>query len=181
MERRRQPAPLAGPAVQELLLTELASDFPELVLRCTACPSAELDADGAYRSLSGTGRVPDEANESVVLRDRRQAGLGPVRISRSMRRVGGTAVRPRAARRVPLGAGRGATIRSARRRRCGWTETKSLIRLRGQWVALIPNSCAAGWSFWSVSRPAARLLPRSALAASHPDDVDTPPEVTATR
>lgn len=69
---------------QELLLTELGRAsriFPELVpaLR-TACPSGlELDADGAYRFLSGTAAVLDEAGFGVLLPSwwdrRRKLGL----------------------------------------------------------------------------------------------------------
>lgn len=63
------------------------------------------------------------------------------------------------------------------------TETKSpLIRLRGQWVALDTEQLRRGLEFLE-RKPTGRKTTAEilALAASHPDDVDTPLEVTAVR
>ena len=62
-------------------------------------------------------------------------------------------------------------------------ETKApLIRLRGQWVAVDPEQLRRGLEFLERKptgrKTAAEIL---ALAASHPDDIDTPLEVTAVR
>ena len=59
-------------------------------------------------------------------------------------------------------------------------ETKApLVRLRGQWVAVDPEQLRRGLEFLerepAVARTAAEML---ALAASHPDDLDTPLPVT---
>ena len=62
-------------------------------------------------------------------------------------------------------------------------ETKApLIRLRGQWVALDPDQLRRGLEFLE-RKPAGRKTAAEilALAASHPDDFDTPLEVTAVR
>lgn len=45
----------------------------------------------------------------------------------------------------------------------------------------IPNSCAAGWVFGRKPTGRKTTAEILALAASHPDDVDTPLEVTAVR
>jgi SNF2 family DNA or RNA helicase len=57
-----------------------------------------------------------------------------------------------------------------------------LIRLRGQWVAVDPEQLRRGLEFLERTptghSTAAEII---ALAASHPDDIDTPLEVTAVR
>ena len=62
-------------------------------------------------------------------------------------------------------------------------ETKApLIRLRGQWVAVDPEQLRRGLEFVRRTpggqKSAGEIL---ALAASHPDDLDTPLPVTAVR
>jgi hypothetical protein len=62
-------------------------------------------------------------------------------------------------------------------------ETKApLIRLRGQWVAVDPEQLRRGLEFLAC-KPTGRMTAAEilTLAASHPDDIDTPLELTSVR
>lgn len=156
---------------QELLLTELGRAsriFPELVpaLR-TACPSGlELDADGAYRFLSGTAAVLDEAGFGVLLPSwwdrRRKLGL----VLSAYTPVDGVVGKASKFGREQLVEFRWELAVGddplSEEEIAALTETKSpLIRLRGQWVALDTEQLRRGLEFLSVSQPAARPPPRS--------------------
>lgn len=177
---------------QELLLTELGRAsriFPELVpaLR-TACPSGlELDADGAYRFLSGTAAVLDEAGFGVLLPSwwdrRRKLGL----VLSAYTPVDGVVGKASKFGREQLVEFRWELAVGddplSEEEIAALTETKSpLIRLRGQWVALDTEQLRRGLEFLE-RKPTGRKTTAEilALAASHPDDVDTPLEVTAVR
>ena len=177
---------------QELLLTELGRAsriFPELApgLR-TACPSElTLDAEGAYRFLSGTAAMLDEAGFGVLLPSwwdrRRKVGLAV---------TAHTPVDGVVSRKSNFGRDQLVEFR--------WelavgddtltedeiavlAETKApLIRLRGQWVAVDQEQLRRGLEFLH-RKPVGRMTAAEmiALAASHPDDIDTPLEVTAVR
>lgn len=163
--------------------------FPELVpaLR-TACPSGlELDADGAYRFLSGTAAVLDEAGFGVLLPSwwdrRRKLGL----VLSAYTPVDGVVGKASKFGREQLVEFRWELAVGddplSEEEIAALTETKSpLIRLRGQWVALDTEQLRRGLEFLE-RKPTGRKTTAEilALAASHPDDVDTPLEVTAVR
>lgn len=191
MERRRQPAPLAGPAAGAAAdrTGPGLSDFPRALpaLR-TACPSGlELDADGAYRFLSGTAAVLDEAGFGVLLPSwwdrRRKLGL----VLSAYTPVDGVVGKASKFGREQLVEFRWELAVGddplSEEEIAALTETKSpLIRLRGQWVALDTEQLRRGLEFLE-RKPTGRKTTAEilALAASHPDDVDTPLEVTAVR
>lgn len=142
---------------QELLLTELGRAsriFPELVpaLR-TACPSGlELDADGAYRFLSGTAAVLDEAGFGVLLPSwwdrRRKLGL----VLSAYTPVDGVVGKASKFGREQLVEFRWELAVGddplSEEEIAALTETKSpLIRLRGQWVALDTEQLRRGLEF----------------------------------
>ena len=173
---------------QELLLAELGRAsriYPELAagLR-TARPCAlDLDADGAHRFLAVVAPVLDEAGFGVLLPSwwDRRARLG-LKASASTPTDG-----------VVAGGhfGRDSLMDFRWQLAVGddtltddeiaaLAETKApLVRLRGQWVAVDPEQLRRGLEFLrrapAEARTAAEVL---ALAASHPDDLDTPLPVT---
>ena len=177
---------------QELLLTELGRAsriFPELApgLRTARPSELTLDADGAYRFLSGTAAVLDEAGFGVLLPSwwdrRRKLGLA---LSAHTPVDGVVSKASKFGRdqlvefRWELAVGDDTLTEDEI---AVLAETKApLIRLRGQWVALHPDQLRRGLAFLKRTpagrKTAAEIL---ALAASHPDDVDTPLEVTAVR
>ncbi|HEV8559202.1 MAG TPA: DEAD/DEAH box helicase, partial [Actinophytocola sp.] len=176
----------------ELLLAELGRAsriYPELVdgLR-TACPSElSLDTDGAYRFLSDVAPLLDEAGFGVLLPNwwdrRRKLGLA---LSAHTPVDGVVAKKSRFGReqlvefRWQLAVGDETLTEDEI---AALAETKApLIRLRGQWVAVDLEQLRRGLEFLEREpaghKTAAEIL---ALAASHPDDLDTPLEVTSVR
>jgi SNF2 family DNA or RNA helicase len=172
---------LARPA--ELLLAELgraSRTYPELAagLRQARPAALELDVDGAYHFLSTAAPALDEAGFGVLLPawwdQRRRLGL---KLSASTPVDG-----------VVAGSRFGAQQLMDFRWRLAvgdetltdeeitaLAETKApLIRLRGQWVAVDPDQLARGLAFLrrkpTGQKTAAEII---ALAASHPDDLDT--------
>ena len=177
---------------QELLLTELGRAsriFPELMpaLRTARPSQLMLDTDGAYRFLAVTAAVLDEAGFGVLLPswwDRRHK-LGLV-LSAHTPVDGVVAKASKFGRnqlvefRWELAIGDDTLTEDEI---AALADTKApLIRLRGQWVALDPEQLRRGLEFLARKptgrKTAAEIL---ALAASHPDDIDTPLEVTAVR
>jgi SNF2 family DNA or RNA helicase len=177
---------------QELLLTELGRAsriFPELTsaLRTARPSELTLDADGAYRFLSATAAVLDEAGFGVLLPSwwdrRRKLGLvvsahTPVDgvVSKASKFGRNQLVKFR----WELAVGDDTLTQDEI---TALADTKTpLIRLRGQWVALDPEQLRRGLDFLERKptgrKTAAEIL---ALAASHPDDLDTPLDVTAVR
>lgn len=177
---------------QELLLTELGRAsriFPELApaLRTARPCELMLDADGACRFLSSTAAVLDEAGFGVLLPSwwdrRRKLGLA---LSAYTPTDGVVTTASKFGRnqlvdfRWELAIG-GDTLTEDEI--AALADAKApLIRLRGQWVALDPEQLRRGLEFLQRKptgrKTAAEIL---ALAASHPDDIDTPLEVTAVR
>ncbi len=177
---------------QELLLTELGGAsriFPELApaLRTARPAELTLDSDGAYRFLSGTAAVLDEAGFGVLLPSwwdrRRKLGLA---LSAQTPVDGVVSKASKFGRdqlikfRWELAVGDDALTEDEI---AALAQTKApLIRLRGQWVAIDPEQLRRGLAFLEGKptgrKTAAEIL---ALAASHPDDIDTPLEVTAVR
>jgi len=176
----------------ELLLAELGRAsriYPELVpgLR-TACPSElTLDAEGAYHFLSLAAPLLDEAGFGVLLPTwwdrRRRLGLA---MSASTPVEGVVAKQSRFGReqlvefRWDLAVGDDTLTQDEI---AMLAETKApLVRLRGQWVTVDPEQLRRGLEFLAREtagqKTAAEIL---ALAASHPDDIDTPIEVTSVR
>lgn len=177
---------------QELLLSELGRAsriFPELTSALRTARPAELmlDADGAYRFLSGTAALLDEAGFGVLLPSwwdrRRKLGL----VLSAHTPVDGVVSKTSK-------FGRNQLIEFRWELAIGddtltddeiaaLADIKApLIRLRGQWVALDPEQLRRGLEFLARKptgrKTAAEIL---ALAASHPDDIDTPLAVTAVR
>jgi len=177
---------------QELLLTELGRAsriFPELApgLRTARPSELTLDADGAYRFLSGTAAMLDEAGFGVLLPSwwdrRRKLGLA---LSAHTPVDGVVSKASKFGRdqlvefRWELAVGDDTLTEDEI---AVLAETKApLIRLRGQWVAVDPEQLRRGLEFLE-RKPAGRKTAAEilALAASHPDDIDTPLEVTAVR
>ncbi|HXS63170.1 MAG TPA: DEAD/DEAH box helicase [Streptosporangiaceae bacterium] len=180
---------LANP--RELLLTELGRAsriYPELAdgLRQRNPCGLELDADGAYRFLSAIAPALDEAGFGVLLPSwwDRRAKLGLTASAHTP--VDG--VVDKASKfgkdqlmdfRWQLAVGDD-TLTDAEIAMLA--EAKApLIRLRGQWVAVDPEQLKRGIEFLtrnqqsSAGKSAAEIL---ALAAAHPDDLDTPLPVT---
>jgi SNF2 family DNA or RNA helicase len=177
---------------QELLLAELgraARIYPELAYGLqTACPSELcLDTEGAHRFLSTAAPLLDEAGFGVLLPSwwdrRRKLGLT---LSAHTPVDGVVAKKSRFGRnqliefRWELAVGDDTLTEDEI---AALAETKApLIRLRGQWVAVDPEQLRRGLEFLerkpTGKATAAEIL---ALAASHPDDADTPLEVTAVR
>jgi len=177
---------------QELLLTELGRAsriFPELApaLRTARPSELTLDADGAYRFLSGTAAVLDEAGFGVLLPSwwdrRRKLGLAlsaHTPVDGVVSKAGKFGRDQLVEFRWELAVGDDTLTQEEIAALAG---TKApLIRLRGQWVAVDPEQLRRGLEFLERKptgrKTAAEIL---ALAASHPDDIDTPLEVTAVR
>jgi SNF2 family DNA or RNA helicase len=177
---------------QELLLTELGRAsriFPELApgLRTARPSELTLDADGAYRFLSGTAAVLDEAGFGVLLPSwwdrRRKLGLAlsaHTPVDGVVSKAGKFGRDQLVEFRWELAVGDDTLSEDEI---ALLAETKApLIRLRGQWVAVDPEQLRRGLEFLE-RKPAGRKTVADilALAASHPDDIDTPLEVTAVR
>lgn len=177
---------------EELLLAELGRAvrvYPELAsgLR-TARPSGiGLDAEGAYHFLSTAAPLLDEAGFGVLLPSwwdrRRKLGLT---VSAYTPIDGVIAKKSRFGRnqlvefRWELAVGDDTLTDDEI---AALAETKApLIRLRGQWVAVDPEQLRRGLEFLARNATGqatpAEIL---ALAASHPDDTDTPLPVTSVR
>jgi SNF2 family DNA or RNA helicase len=177
---------------QELLLAELGRAsriYPELAdgLR-TARPSELcLDTDGAYRFLSSVAALLDEAGFGVLLPSwwdrRRRLGLtlsAHTPVDGVVSKAGKFGRDQLVEFRWELAVGDETLTEDEI---AALAETKApLVRLRGQWVAVDPERLRRGLEFLAREptgrKTAAEIL---ALAASHPDDIDTPLEVTSVR
>ena len=173
---------------QQLLLADLGRAsrvYPELepALRQARPVALELDADGAYHFLSEAAGSLDEAGFGVLLPSwwdrRRKLGLT---LSAYTPVDGVVAKQSMFGRdqlmefRWDLAVGDDTLTEDEI---AGLAETKApLVRLRGQWVAVDPEQLRRGLEFLERTptghKTAAEVL---ALAASHPDDVDTPLEL----
>lgn len=174
---------------QELLLAELgraSRSYPALApgLRQARPCALDLDADGAYHFLSVAAPVLDEAGFGVLLPswwdERRQLGLT---LSAHTPVDGVVQKKSRFGRdqlvefRWQLAVGEDTLTDEEI---AALAETKApLVRLRGQWVAVDPDQLKRGLRFLEGQskgrKTAAEIL---ALAAAHPDDLDTPLPVT---
>jgi SNF2 family DNA or RNA helicase len=177
---------------QELLLTELGRAsriYPELaegLRRPTPC-ALELDAEGAYRFLSAVAPALDEAGFGVLLPSwwdrRRKLGLtasAHTPVDGVVEKSGKFGREQLMDFRWQLAVGEDTLTEEEISL---LAETKApLIRLRGQWVAIDPEQLKRGLAFLKrnpgVRKTAAEIL---ALAASHPDDVETSLPVTEVR
>src|SRR5690625_4041614 len=177
---------------QELLLSELGRAsriFAELApaLRTARPCELLLDADGAYRFLSVTAALLDDAGFGVLLPSwwdrRRKLGLvlsGHTPVDGVVSKAGGFGRDQLVDFRWELAVGDDTLTDDEI---AALADTKApLVRLRGQWVALDPEQLRRALEFLTREptgrKTAAEIL---ALAASHPDDVDTPLELTAVR
>ena len=177
---------------EELLLAELGRAsriYPELVpaLRTARPCELFLDTEGAYHFLSTSAAVLDEAGFGVLVPSwwdrRRKLGLA---LSAYTPVDGVVAKASRFGRNQlvefqwELAVGDD-TLTEAEIAALAATKAP-LIRLRGQWVAVDPEQLRRGLEFLARTptgrKTAAEIL---ALAASHPDDVDTPLELTSVR
>jgi SNF2 family DNA or RNA helicase len=176
----------------ELLLAELGRAsriYPELAsgLRTARPSSLALDTEGAYHFLSTVAALLDEAGFGVLLPSwwdrRRKLGLA---LSAYTPVDGVVTKASKFGRdqlvefRWELAVGDDTLTEDEI---AALAETKApLIRLRGQWVAVDPEQLRRGLEFLARTptgrATAAEIL---ALAASHPDDLDTPLEVTSVR
>ncbi|MGH3787784.1 MAG: DEAD/DEAH box helicase [Pseudonocardiaceae bacterium] len=177
---------------EELLLAELGRAsriYPELAsaLR-TARPSTLcLDAEGAHHFLSTAAALLDEAGFGVLLPSwwdrRRKLGLA----LSAYTPVDGVVTKASK-------FGRNQLVEFRWELAVGddtltedeiavLAETKApLIRLRGQWVVVDPEQLRRGLDFLT-RKPTGRMTAAGilTLAASHPDDIDTPLDVTSVR
>lgn len=177
---------------EELLLTELGRAvriYPELTsgLRTARPSGVDLDAEGAYHFLSTAAPLLDDAGFGVLLPswwDRRRK-LGLV-VSASTPVDGVVATAGRFGReqlisfRWELAVGDETLTEDEI---AALAQTKApLIRLRGQWVAVDPEQLRRGLDFLKRT-PTGQASPAEllALAARHPDDTDTPLEITSVR
>ncbi|WP_370945399.1 DEAD/DEAH box helicase [Amycolatopsis sp. cg5] len=177
---------------QELLLTELGRAsriYPELApgLRQARPSDLELDADGAYHFLSVAAPALDEAGFGVLLPSwwdqRSKLGLT---LSAHTPVDGVVSKKSKFGRnqlvnfRWQLSVGDDTLTEDEI---AALAQTKApLIRLRGQWVAVDPDQLKRGLAFLKRKptgrKTAAEIL---AMAASHPDDLDTPLPLTGVR
>lgn len=177
---------------EELLLAELGRavrSYPELApgLRTARPTGLDLDVEGAYRFLAVAAPLLDEAGFGILLPSwwdrRRKLGLA---VSASTPTDGVVASAGRFGReqlvdfRWELAVGDDTLTEDEI---AALAQTKApLIRLRGQWVAVDPEQLRQGLEFLernpSGQATAGEIL---ALAATHPDDSDTPLEITAVR
>ena len=177
---------------QELLLAELGRAVrihPELApaLRTARPSEISLDTEGAYRFLSTAAPRLDEAGFGVLLPSwwdrRRKLGLAVSASTPVDGVVGGTSRFSRDQLvdfHWELAVGDDTLTEDEI---AALAETKApLIRLRGHWVAVDPDQLRRGLEFLAKN-PTGQATPAEilALAASHPDDTDTPLEVTAVR
>ncbi len=177
---------------EELLLSELGRAvrvYPALApgLRTARPCGIDLDADGAYHFLSVAAPLLDEAGFGVQLPSwwdrRRKIGLA---VSASTPVDGVVETARRFGRdqlvdfRWELAVGDDTLTDDEI---AVLAQTKApLIRMRGQWVAVDPEQLRRGMEFLqrnpSGQASAAEIL---ALAARHPDEADTPLEITSVR
>ena len=173
---------------QELLLGELGRAsriYPELAAglrQATPC-ALELDAGGAYHFLSAAAPTLDEAGFGVLLPSwwDRRAKLGLKATASTP--TDGVVTGGRFGRdslmdfRWQLAVGDDTLTDEEI---AALAETKSpLVRLRGHWVAVDPEQLRRGLEFlWRKPNEARTVAEVLALAASHPDDLDTPLPVT---
>ncbi len=170
---------------QELLLAELGRAsriYPELGpgLRQARPSGLDLDAEGAYHFLSSAATTLDEAGFGVLLPSWwDQRGKLGLRLSAHVPVDGVVAKKTKFGRdqlmdfRWQLAVGDDVLTEEEI---AALAEAKApLIRLRGQWVAVDPEQLRRGLAFLRRTptgrKSAAEIL---ALAASHPDDLDTP-------
>ncbi|MGH3949657.1 MAG: DEAD/DEAH box helicase, partial [Pseudonocardiaceae bacterium] len=178
---------------QELLLTELGRAsriYPELApgLRQARPCALELDTDGAYHFLSTAAGALDEAGFGVQLPSwwdrRRKLGLALTASSTPTDGVVGGTSRFGRDQLVDFSWQLALDDETLTEEEiAALAETKApLVRLRGQWVAVDPERLRRGLDFLrrtpAGQKTAAEVL---ALAVSHPDDVDTPLDLTAVR
>jgi SNF2 family DNA or RNA helicase len=172
----------------ELLLAELGQAsriYPELAagLRQATPNTLDLDAEGAYHFLAVVAPALDEAGFGVLLPSwwDRRTRLG----------IKATANTPTDGVVTGGHFGRESLMDFRWQLAVGdetltdeeiaaLAETKApLVRLRGQWIAVDPEQLRRGLEFLrrepAEAKTAAEVL---ALAASHPDDLDTPLPVT---
>ena len=172
----------------ELLLGELGRAsriYPELAAglrQATPC-ALDLDADNAYHFLAVVAPALDEAGFGVLLPswwDRRaRLGLKATASTPTDGVVAGSHFGRESLMdfRWQLAVGDDTLTDDEI---AALAETKApLVRLRGQWVAVDPEQLRRGLEFLqrdpAEARTTAEVL---ALAASHPDDLDTPLPVT---
>jgi SNF2 family DNA or RNA helicase len=177
---------------EELLLAELGRAsriYPELAagLRTARPSNLFLDTEGAYHFLSTAAPLLDEAGFGVLLPSwwdrRRKLGLA---LSAYTPVDGVVAKASKFGRdqlvefRWELAVGDDTLTEDEI---AALAETKApLIRLRGQWVAVDPEQLRRGLEFLA-RKPTGRATAAEilTLAARHPDDIDTPLEVTSVR
>jgi SNF2 family DNA or RNA helicase len=177
---------------EELLLAELGRAsriYPELAsgLRTARPSSLSLDTEGAHHFLSTAAALLDEAGFGVLLPSwwdrRRKLGLA---MSAYTPVDGVVAKASKFGRnqlvefRWELAVGDDTLTEDEI---AALAETKApLIRLRGQWVAVDPEQLRRGLEFLART-PTGRMTAAEilSLAASHPDDIDTPLDVTSVR
>jgi SNF2 family DNA or RNA helicase len=177
---------------EELLLAELGRAsriYPELApgLRTARPSNLGLDAEGAYHFLSTAAALLDEAGFGVLLPSwwdrRRKLGLA---LSAYTPVDGVVAKASKFGRdqlvefRWELAVGDDTLTDEEI---AALAETKApLIRLRGQWVAVDPEQLRRGLEFLA-RKPTGRMTAAEilTLAASHPDDIDTPLALTSVR
>jgi SNF2 family DNA or RNA helicase len=163
--------------------------YPELApgLRTARPSNLGLDAEGAYHFLSTAAALLDEAGFGVLLPSwwdrRRKLGLA---LSAYTPVDGVVAKASKFGRdqlvefRWELAVGDDTLTDEEI---AALAETKApLIRLRGQWVAVDPEQLRRGLEFLA-RKPTGRMTAAEilTLAASHPDDIDTPLALTSVR
>ncbi|MHB1873513.1 MAG: SNF2 helicase-associated domain-containing protein [Streptosporangiaceae bacterium] len=175
---------------RELLLGELGRAsriYPELAdgLRQAQPCGLSLDADGAYGFLTAAAPALDEAGFGVMLPSwwdrRRQLGLtasAKTPVDGVVKKASKSGREQIMEFRWRLAVGDDTLTDDEI---AALAETKApLIRLRGQWVAVDPEQLKRGIEFLSRQpgnrKSVAEIL---RLAASHPDDIDTPLPVPA--
>lgn len=173
---------------QELLLGELGRAsrvYPELAagLRQATPERVDLDADGAFHFLSVAAPALDEAGFGVLLPswwDRRaRLGLKASAFTPSDPLVTGGAFGRDSLMDFHWQLAVGDDILSEDEIAALVEAKAPLVRMRGQWVVVNSEHLRRGLEFLEMKpgtrRTAAQVL---ALAAAHPDDLDTPLPVT---
>ena len=172
----------------ELMLAELgraSTLYPALTpaLRTSHPDAFDLDAEGTYDFLTVRAAVLDQAGFGVLLpswwSQRRRLGLRGSASPQDKAVTGGRFSRDALVDfqwRLAVGDDQLTDDELA-----ALAATKApLVRLRGQWVAVDPDQLRRGLEF--LARPPAGPTTAAeviALAASHPDDLDTPLPVIA--